>query len=55
MIKIKLESQNSEDVPRETTPIYIKKIFPDMSKKVEPHIDEEQGVEYDNNGDAILL
>ena len=33
----------------------IKKIFPDMSKKVEPHVDEEQGVEYDQNGDTILL
>jgi len=55
MINVKLEPQNSEDVPRETTPIYIKKIFPDMSKKVEPHFDEEQGVEYDENGDAVIL
>jgi hypothetical protein len=55
MIKVTLKPQNPEAVPRETTPIYIKKIFPDRSKKVEPHVDEEQGVEYDKDGDTIIL
>ena len=40
------------EVPRGTS---AEKKFPKFDEKVEPHIDEEQGVEYDNNGDAILL
>ena len=47
------KKKDLEAVPRET--VGIKKIFPNSAKKVEPHVDEEQSVEYDKDGDTIFL
>ena len=47
------QKKDLETVPRET--VGIKKIFPNSAEKVQPHVDEEQGVEYDKDGDAIFL
>ena len=47
------QKKDLETVPRET--VGIKKIFPNSAEKVEPHVDEEQGVEYDKDGDTIIL
>ena len=50
---IRLQKRDLEAVPRETA--IIKKIFPNSAEKVEPHVDEEQNVEYDKDGDTIIL
>ena len=50
---ISAQKKELEAVSRET--VAVKKIFPNSAEKVEPHVDEEQNVEYDKNGDTIIL